>query len=48
VHHDPVEIARHGEAATLSAAAKPAFDRLAQSMRAQLAAAPSAMMASAD
>jgi murein DD-endopeptidase MepM/ murein hydrolase activator NlpD len=48
VHHDPVEIARHGEAAVLSAAAKPAFDRLAQSMRAQLAAAPSATLASAD
>ena len=48
-HHDPVEIARHGEAATLSAQTKPEFDRLARSMRAQLAAAPAAAtLASAD
>ncbi|HEX9719032.1 MAG TPA: M23 family metallopeptidase [Ramlibacter sp.] len=41
VHKDPLAIARHGNAVPLSAAARPAFDRLAQSMRSQLAVASS-------
>lgn len=49
VHHDPVEMARLSAANSLSAAAKPQFDRLARSMRAQLAAAASErIVASAD
>jgi murein DD-endopeptidase MepM/ murein hydrolase activator NlpD len=49
VHQDPVEMARHSNTAALSAAAKPEFDRLARSMRVQLAAAASATaVASAD
>ena len=48
LHHDPVEIARQA-ARTLSAEARPAFDRLAHSMRAQLAAAASeSLVASAE
>jgi murein DD-endopeptidase MepM/ murein hydrolase activator NlpD len=41
VHHDPVEMAKNSGALPLSAQAKPGFDRLARSMRAQLAAAAS-------
>lgn len=48
VHRDPQEVARHTDAALLSAAARPAFERVARSMRAQLAAASSALMARAD
>jgi len=49
VHHDPMEMAKHGQAQPLSAQAKPEFDRIARSMRAQLAAAASAtVVASAD
>ena len=49
VHKDPTEIARHSDAAPLSAAARPEFDRLARSMRSQLAAASSATrLASAE
>jgi len=48
-HRDPVEMARHSGAAPVSAAARPEFDRLARSMRIQLAAAASAsILASAD
>ncbi len=39
VNRDPVQMARHGNALPLSAAARPDFDRLARSMRVQLAAA---------
>lgn len=38
-HHDPVEMARNSGALPLSAQDRPDFDRLARSMRAQLAAA---------
>ena len=50
VHHDPVEMAKNSGALPLSAEAKPEFDRLARSMRAQLAAAASSRtaVASAD
>jgi murein DD-endopeptidase MepM/ murein hydrolase activator NlpD len=50
VHHDPLEIARtRGDTVTLTAAVRPEFERLAHSMRSQLAAASSAsMLASAD
>ena len=49
VHHDPVEMARNSDAWPLSTAARPEFDRLARSMRAQLAAASSSTaVASAD
>lgn len=49
VHQDPVEMAKHGEAQPLSAAVQPEFDRVARSMRAQLAAAGSStLLASAD
>jgi murein DD-endopeptidase MepM/ murein hydrolase activator NlpD len=47
-NHDPMEMAKHGEAQTLSAEAQPEFDRIARSMRAQLAAASTAVLASAD
>ncbi len=39
VHQDPVQVARRSQGVTLSAAARPAFDRLATVMRAQLQAA---------
>jgi murein DD-endopeptidase MepM/ murein hydrolase activator NlpD len=39
VHQDPALIAKHNNSQPLSAAAKPEFDRLARSMRAQLASA---------
>jgi murein DD-endopeptidase MepM/ murein hydrolase activator NlpD len=49
VHKDPTTIARHGESAVLSAQARPAFERMAQAMRMQLAAAQSdRKIASAD
>jgi murein DD-endopeptidase MepM/ murein hydrolase activator NlpD len=48
VHQDPVQYARRSEAGTLSAEAKPAFDQLARSMRAQLAAAAENVVASAN
>jgi murein DD-endopeptidase MepM/ murein hydrolase activator NlpD len=38
-HHDPVQIAKRTLGITLTAAARPAFDKLARSMRAQLDAA---------
>ena len=49
VHQDPLMVARRAEGTTLSAAARPAFDRLAGTLRAQLAsAASSPMLASAQ
>ena len=49
VHQDPVQIARRSDARMLTAEAQPDFDRLARSMRAQLAAAASStVLASAD
>ncbi|MDB5871854.1 MAG: hypothetical protein JWQ07_1296 [Ramlibacter sp.] len=49
VHQDPAAIARRNDAAPLSAAARPEFDRVARSMRVQLDAAASAnVVASAD
>jgi murein DD-endopeptidase MepM/ murein hydrolase activator NlpD len=49
VHKNPTEIARRSHGAPLSAAARPHFDRLARSMRSQLAAASSAtQLASAE
>ncbi len=49
VHQDPVQYARRSESNNLSADARPAFDRLARSMRMQLAAAgSSSVVASAD
>ena len=45
---DPMEMAKHSKAEPLSAAAQPAFDRAARSMRAQLAAASTEVLASAD
>jgi murein DD-endopeptidase MepM/ murein hydrolase activator NlpD len=49
VHQDPVQIARRSDARMLTAEARPDFDRLARSMRAQLAAAASStVLASAD
>jgi murein DD-endopeptidase MepM/ murein hydrolase activator NlpD len=50
VHHDPVEMAKNSEALPLSPQERPEFDRLARSMRAQLAAAAAShtAVASAD
>jgi murein DD-endopeptidase MepM/ murein hydrolase activator NlpD len=49
VHRNPVEIARRSEAVAITADARPAFERLARSMRSQLAAAQASdLMASAD
>jgi murein DD-endopeptidase MepM/ murein hydrolase activator NlpD len=49
VHKDPKLIARHSDAVPLTAQARPQFDRLARSMRMQLAAAASAtLVARAD
>lgn len=49
VHQDPKNIARHSDAVPLTAQARPQFDRLARSMRMQLAAAASAgVVARAD
>ena len=48
-HQDPKNIARHSDAVPLTAQARPDFDRLARSMRMQLAAAASAaVVARAD
>jgi murein DD-endopeptidase MepM/ murein hydrolase activator NlpD len=44
-HQDPVEVARRSQGMPLSAQARPAFDQLARSMRAQLAAAQTAATA---
>jgi murein DD-endopeptidase MepM/ murein hydrolase activator NlpD len=38
VQRDPIEVARQSQPATLSAAARPAFDKAAESLRSQLAA----------
>jgi murein DD-endopeptidase MepM/ murein hydrolase activator NlpD len=49
VHQNPQDIAKHSNAVPLTAAARPEFDRLARSMRMQLAAAASmAAVARAD
>ncbi|ROZ77720.1 M23 family metallopeptidase [Ramlibacter sp. WS9] len=49
VHQNPRDIAKHSDAVPLSAAARPEFDRIARSMRMQLAAAgSSAIVARAD
>ncbi|CAA9415973.1 MAG: Peptidase, M23/M37 family, partial [uncultured Ramlibacter sp.] len=48
VHHDPVAVARRSQGLTLTAAARPAFDRTSRSMRAQLDAAASTTVASAE
>ncbi|TAM36189.1 MAG: M23 family metallopeptidase [Burkholderiaceae bacterium] len=48
VYEDPVMIAQQNDTPPLSAAARPAFDRLASSMRLQLAAAASVQQASAQ
>jgi murein DD-endopeptidase MepM/ murein hydrolase activator NlpD len=48
VYEDPVLIARQNDTPPLSAAARPAFDRVASSMRMQLAAAASVQQASAQ
>jgi murein DD-endopeptidase MepM/ murein hydrolase activator NlpD len=49
VHRDPVQMAKRSDAVQLSDAARPEFDRVARSMRAQLAAAGSAtVLARAD
>ena len=49
IHKNPSEIAKHGDAVPLSAAARPQFDKLANFMRTQLAAAASvAVLARAD
>jgi murein DD-endopeptidase MepM/ murein hydrolase activator NlpD len=50
VHQNPRDIAKHSDAVPLSAAARPEFDRIARSMRMQLAAAgsSSAVVARAD
>lgn len=48
VHHDPMTIAKQSATVPVSAAAKPAFDRLAQSMRLQLSAAATSQLASAQ
>ncbi len=47
-HKDPMTIARRSEAVPVSAAARPAFDRLASSFRLQLSAAASVQQASAQ
>jgi murein DD-endopeptidase MepM/ murein hydrolase activator NlpD len=48
VHHDPLTLARQSESVTLSAASRPAFDRLAGQLRKDLAAAASISLASAQ
>jgi len=47
-HQDPMTIARQSESVPVSIAARPAFDKLAQGVRAQLAAAGSVQQASAQ
>ncbi|MGZ5181892.1 MAG: peptidoglycan DD-metalloendopeptidase family protein [Ramlibacter sp.] len=46
--HDPMEVARRSQGTTLTAAARPAFDKLARAMRSQLDAAELATLASAE
>ena len=48
VHHDPMTLARQSESIPLSAAARPAFDRIAATVRRELAAAASLTLASAQ
>ena len=48
MHQDPMTIARQSESVPVSAAAKPAFDKLAASLRMQLSAAGSLQQASAQ
>ncbi len=48
VHRDPVTIAKHSEALMLTDAARPQFEQAARSMRSQLAAASSSLVAGAD
>jgi murein DD-endopeptidase MepM/ murein hydrolase activator NlpD len=48
VHHDPLTIARQSEAVPVSTAAKPMFDKAAQSVRAQLATAAQLTPGSAE
>lgn len=48
VHHDPMTLARQSESVPLSAASRPAFDRLAALVRRDLAAAASLTLASAQ
>jgi murein DD-endopeptidase MepM/ murein hydrolase activator NlpD len=48
IHQDPLLAARDNGATPVSAAARPAFDRLSYMMRSQLAAAPSATVADGD
>jgi murein DD-endopeptidase MepM/ murein hydrolase activator NlpD len=48
VHHDPLTIARQSEAVPVSTAAKPLFDKAAQSVRAQLATAAQLTPGSAE
>jgi len=45
---NPIQVAKRSQAYTLSAAARPAFDKLARSMRTQLAAASLATVATAE
>lgn len=47
-HQDPMTIARQSESIPVSAAAKPAFERLASAMRSQLAAAGPALLIGAE
>lgn len=47
-HQDPIAVAKRSQGMTLSAAARPDFERLARSMRAQLEAAAYASVASAE
>jgi murein DD-endopeptidase MepM/ murein hydrolase activator NlpD len=48
VHHDPMTLARQSESIPLSAAARPAFDRITATVRRELAAAASLTLASAQ
>jgi murein DD-endopeptidase MepM/ murein hydrolase activator NlpD len=48
VHRDPLQVAREGASAVVSAAARPAFQRVSSLMRSQLAAASSTKFASAQ
>jgi murein DD-endopeptidase MepM/ murein hydrolase activator NlpD len=48
VHQDPVQVAKRHQGVTLTAASRPAFDKLARSMRTQLSAASLATVASAE
>ena len=47
-HQNPIDVARRSQAYSLSAAARPAFEQLARSMKAQLAAASLTTVASAE